>query len=138
MFSILQSPHEKAKEQLEKNKANMEEWFSRDIRGDWHYLSSVFCLDLDPDIETHCQSCPICDDFVIHGENEIAIKLAKMESRLPKRTKISKEDQEDFKTLIKYMLFSMPKKSLPINGGNFTKEVQKAINEASDLENIKI
>ena len=115
----------------------MEESFGRDISGDWHYLSIVFCLDLHPDIKSHCQSCPTCNDFIIHGENEIARKLDKMESRLPKRPKISKHDQEDFKALIKYMLFSMPKKSLPI-GGNFTKAVRKAINEASDLENIKI
>ena len=119
------------------NKANFEDWFGRDIEGGWQYLSAIFCMNLHSDIKTHCQSCSNCDDFIIHGQDELPEKLAKMESRLPETTNIFERDQKDFKTLIKYMLFSMPKKSLPI-GGNFTKAVRKAINEASGLENIKI
>ena len=131
------NPDEKAKEQLERNKTNFEDWFGRDIGEGWHYLTAVFCMQLHPDINNHCQSCSVCNDFIIHGEDDFAKKLSKIESRLPERKDILRSDKEEFKTLIKYMLFSMPKKALPI-GGNFTKAIRKAIKEASDLENIKI
>ena len=133
----MQNPDEKAKEQLEKNKANFEDWFGRDVGNGWHYLSAIFCMELHPGIKSHCSYCSICDDFIIHREDELTEKLANIESSLPERENITKFDKEDFKTLIKYMLFSMPKKALPI-GGNFTKAVRKAINEASDLDNIKV
>ena len=115
-----QNPDEKAKEQLEQNRINLEEWFGRDIGYGWNYLSSIFCIGIHPSITSHCQSCSTCDDFIIHGKDELSEKLARIEARLPKRTQISKVDLEEFKILIKYLLFSMPNKALPI-GGNFSK-----------------
>ena len=48
-----QNPDEKAREQLEKNKANFEDWFGRDLGDDWQYLSAIFCVAINQEMKSH-------------------------------------------------------------------------------------
>ena len=114
----------------------MENWLSNDIQEEWTYLSAVYCKDIHPDLKDHCQSCSQCTTFIIQGEEELKAKLLKIEKMVPRLGFMTKADRGDFKTFLKYLLFLMPRKALPI-GANYTKQFREAVEKAGDIENIK-
>ena len=88
-------------------------------------------------MKEHNNECETCDTFIAVGEAKLKEKLSQMESTLPD-CNINEEDLQDLSTLVKYMLFSMPKISLPI-GAKFTKAMRKAMDEAGgSVDQIKI
>ena len=103
----------------------------------WNYISAIYCVKLNQGLKLHQNECDICDTFIAVGEKQLKEKLTKIDLDLP-NFEVSEEDFQDLSILIKYMLFSMPRLSLPI-GANFTKAMKKAMNEVGgSSEQIKM
>lgn len=121
---------DKAKEQSQKIKSILEDWYPH-LKGVWRYGSMLYCEELDPVL----RSCGHCVDFVTEGPEDLLEKLTKFDEKMPPVT--AKKFPEDLKTFVKFSLFCAPMLPLPVRGMMVT-VVEKAIQEAGSLENIKV
>ena len=121
---------DKARDQLDTNKALLEDWFGADLKGNWRYVSTLFCKDM----EQILKDCLHCNPFIATNQEEVLNIMKNLELSQP-------EDQvkffEDFKIICKYILFSAPKIALPVTGNMIT-AVHEAIQKAGSTENIKV
>ena len=121
---------DKAKEQSQKIKTILEDWYPH-LKGVWRYSSMLYCEELDPVL----RSCGNCVDFVAEGPEELLEKLTKFDEKMPPVT--AQKFPEDLKTFVKFSLFCAPMLPLPVRGKMVT-AVEKAIQDAGSLENIKV
>ena len=121
---------DKAKEQSQKIKSILEDWYPH-LKGVWRYGSMLYCEELDPVL----RSCCNCVDFVAEGPEELLEKLTKFDEKMPPVT--VKKFPVDLKTFVKFFLFCAPMLPLPVRGKMVT-AVEKAIQDAGSLENIKV
>jgi hypothetical protein len=121
---------DKAKEQSKKIKTILENWYPH-LKGVWRYGSMLYCEELD----TALRSCGNCADFVAEGPDDLREKLTKFDEKMPPVT--AQKFPEDLKTFVKFTLFCAPMVPLPVRGRMVT-VVEKAIQKAGSLENIKI
>ena len=88
---------DKAKDQQESIKAIIEDWFGADLKGNWRYVSALFCQDM----EEILKNCHHCKKLIAANSDQISAIMASLEKNLALQ-----RYPEDFKTLCKYLLFS--------------------------------
>ena len=104
----------KTKEQLQKGKALIEDWFSADLRGNWKFVSAVYCNNMEPKY----WQCETCSHFIAMTKEDLKEKIHNMENKI--KHPMAKKYPEDLKLLCKYLLFCAPVVALPISGNMVT------------------
>ena len=99
---------------MQKGKALIEDWFSADLKGNWKFVSAVYCNNM----ESKYWQCETCSHFIAMTKEDLREKLQNMEKKIEHPT--AKKYPGDLKLLCKYLLFCAPVVALPISGNMVT------------------
>ena len=119
----------KLKEKIEANKNFFDDWFGADICERWKFVSIFYCEELGYTPCSHCQR------FLAKGEGQLKQVL----DGLVQNTPILKPTipVEEFKTLVKFLIFCTAKFPLPI-GLNFHNKLGEAMEKQGSKDNIQV
>ena len=120
----------KVKQQLLENQDFFEEWFGADLSPDeWTWYSFVYSEENFPDDMAICE---MCDRFIASGRDDLKKKLQKILT-----LNSANVPNEEFKLIVKYLVFCTPTKPLPI-GTRHIKRLENAMEMQGSIENIKV
>ena len=119
---------DKLAKKLEDHKNFFEDWFGAELNGNWKFVSMFYHEQKD-----FLKHCDHCWKYMACGKDELKRKL----ENLCYEKQIIENQIEEFKTLVKYLLFCTSKFPLPI-GLNFSQKLEDAMVKQGSTENIRI
>ena len=122
----------KAGEQLVKIREMFIDSFDSELKGEWLYVTGVFCITVDPSI-LNCENK--CADFVFTPEDfdakfDLILKMAI-------KNRILVKHPEDFVILTRDLTFLAPKFEVTTTR-NIHDKIKECLDEAGSVENIKM
>ena len=80
----------KARDQLYDNRNLIEDWFDADLKGNWRYVSALYCKGM----EQVLKDCPNCNPFIATNENEVLNIMRSLEDENVKKWPMHCNDNE--------------------------------------------
>ena len=96
--------------QLQRAKERLETFFGNPLLERWSFIGMVF---YEEDLEPPRFICPKCEPFVFKGEKEVSQKLSALENILRVERVNQKPKHEDFKRIVRTLLFLITAKPSP-------------------------
>ena len=129
------SSMEVVSQQIKKCQNCLEDWFSVDLEGSWHFIGAIFCLKL----EQNLTFCNVCQPYIIVGEDELFEKMdaLSLECQNQRRSCIFNNSPETLKTLACCLFYCCPVVELPLKGSHASL-VQKSLEKSGSIDNIKL
>ena len=134
------SKMENLQEKLDANKKFFDDWFGADISQRWKFISIFYCEELD----NFYRQCSHCCQYLAKGETQLKGILQRLTAtsffqRIVQRNPIYNPGipVEEFKTLVKFLLYCSAKFQLPI-GLNFHDKLEEAMEKQGSKDTIQI
>ena len=80
----------KARDQLYDNRNLIEDWFDADLKGNWRYVSALYCKGM----EQVLKDCPNCNPFIATNENEVLNIMRSLDDENVKKWPMNCNDNE--------------------------------------------
>ena len=119
----------KLQEKLDANKKFFDDWFGADISDKWKFVSIFYCEELG------YAQCNQCCHYLAKGETQLKQILEGIVQRNPIPN--PRIPVEEFKTLVKFLLYCSAKFQLPI-GLNFHDKLEEAMEKQGSKDTIQI
>ena len=81
---------DKARDQLENNRNLIEGWFAADLKGNWRYVSALYCTGM----EQILKDCTNCNPFIATNQDEVLNIMKNLEDQDVKKWPMNDDNNE--------------------------------------------
>ena len=81
---------DKARDQLENNRNLIEDWFAADLKGNWRYVSALYCTGM----EQILKDCTNCNPFIATNQDEVLNFMKNLEDQDVKKWPMNDNNNE--------------------------------------------
>lgn len=133
---FLKASASQAEKQLKRNRETLCDYFDSELKGEWRFVSCIFCTSIEKSEEKKVQLCSDADMYVFSAEDDDFLeKFENMMSDAGKGQIPTPEHQEDYSKLTRYLSYLMCKKEQP-TPNIIHDEIRKKVEEGGSIENI--